>query len=209
MPIDVSEITSGTIDQTRLGGGTASSGTFLRGDQAWAVVPAAPTSMSYVLQQIDSSLTNARELAGESGVVTIDDAGAGNSLTIGIASGGIRNAKLCDSAATSIIGRAADTSSSLADIAASADDQVLRRAGGTLAFGQVGLAVIDTTGWTKVIFWFSTAPASFACPSARMARSSPPTATLQLGSPGHKTCCRRLPRQPRLQATGADAVGSD
>jgi hypothetical protein len=56
----------------------------------------------------------------------------------------VSSAKLRDSAATSV--RPAGVP---ADIAASDDDQGLRRSGGTLAFGRLGLAIIDTTGWNK------------------------------------------------------------
>ena len=50
---------------------------------------------------------------------------------------GVTNSKLRWSAATSVIGRSAATSGAPADIAASADDQVLRRSGGTVGFGTI------------------------------------------------------------------------
>lgn len=55
----------------------------------------------------------------------------------------ISNAKLRNSAATSVIGRSAGTTGDPADIAASLDGQVLRRASGTLGFGAVDLADAD------------------------------------------------------------------
>ena len=50
---------------------------------------------------------------------------------------GVTDSKLRWSAARSVLGRSAATSGAPADIAASADDQVLRRSGGTVAFGTI------------------------------------------------------------------------
>lgn len=57
-----------------------------------------------------------------------------------IPDGGITNAKLRDSAALSVVGRAANTAGNVADIAAASDGQVLRRSGATLGFGPLNLA---------------------------------------------------------------------
>jgi len=56
---------------------------------------------------------------------------------ISIADNAITDAKLRDSAATSVIGRSAGTTGDPADIAASADAQFLSRHGGTLAFAAI------------------------------------------------------------------------
>lgn len=75
---------------------------------------------------------------------------------------GVTDSKLRWSAARSVLGRSAATSGAPADIAASADDQVLRRSGGTVGFGTItpssltqwmtqGTAVTPTTG-TSVDF---------------------------------------------------------
>lgn len=69
-------------------------------------------------------------------------AGAGSGATT-IAGDAVTDAKLRNSAATSVIGRSAGTSGDPADISASADGQVLRRAGGSLGFGSVDLADAD------------------------------------------------------------------
>jgi Pectate lyase superfamily protein len=55
--------------------------------------------------------------------------------TAKLADNAVDNTKIRDSAATSVIGRGANSGGDPADIAASADDQILRRTGGTLAFG--------------------------------------------------------------------------
>jgi len=49
----------------------------------------------------------------------------------------VTDAALRNSAATSVIGRSANSTGAVADIAAAADDVVLRRSGGTLNFGPV------------------------------------------------------------------------
>jgi microcystin-dependent protein len=57
---------------------------------------------------------------------------------------GITNAKLRTSAATSVIGRSANSTGTVADIAATADGQVLKRTGAALSFGQITNAEITT-----------------------------------------------------------------
>jgi hypothetical protein len=69
---------------------------------------------------------------------------AGTVATAQIADAAVTNTKLRNSAATSVIGRATATSGSPADIIATADDQVLRRSGGTLAFGSINGAVFGS-----------------------------------------------------------------
>jgi hypothetical protein len=58
-------------------------------------------------------------------------------LTLSLLDNGITDAKLRDSAGTSVIGRAAGTVGDPADIVAVSDGDVLRRAGGTLGFGTI------------------------------------------------------------------------
>ena len=65
----------------------------------------------------------------------------GSITTAGIADGSITLVKLADATASSVLGRSAATTGPYADIASSADGQVLRRgASGVIAFGQVDLA---------------------------------------------------------------------
>jgi hypothetical protein len=67
----------------------------------------------------------------------------GTVATGGLADNGITDAKLRDAAALSVIGRAANSTGDPADIAASADGQVLRRASGVLGFGTIPTASLD------------------------------------------------------------------
>lgn len=64
-------------------------------------------------------------------------ASGGVSSDIQLADNIVLDTKLRDSAATSVIGRAAGTAGDPADIQATADGTVLKRAGGSLLFGQV------------------------------------------------------------------------
>lgn len=60
-------------------------------------------------------------------------------LTLSIADGGVTNAKLRDGLSTSVIGRFQGTDGPVADIQATADDRVLGRFGGELAFKDIAL----------------------------------------------------------------------
>lgn len=63
--------------------------------------------------------------------------GFGQVATLGLADGAVTDAKLRDSAALSVVGRAANSSGDPADIAAASDFHVLRRSGTALGFGEV------------------------------------------------------------------------
>lgn len=69
--------------------------------------------------------------------------GFGTLATGGIADDAVTDAKLRESAGVSVIGRAANSTGNPADIVASADGQVLRRAAGAVAFGALDLADSD------------------------------------------------------------------
>lgn len=62
--------------------------------------------------------------------------------TAKLAANAVTNAKLRASAPLSVIGRAADSAGDVADIAALANDTLLRRAGDVLSFGALTLAMI-------------------------------------------------------------------
>lgn len=68
--------------------------------------------------------------------------GFGTIATGGVADDAVTDAKLRNSAALSVIGRSANSTGDPADIAASADGDVLRRSGTTLGFGTVATAGI-------------------------------------------------------------------
>lgn len=65
--------------------------------------------------------------------------------SIAVATGGITNAMIRDSAALSLLGRAGATPGSVADIVAAADGQYMRRASGSLAFGAIADADLPST----------------------------------------------------------------
>jgi hypothetical protein len=62
-----------------------------------------------------------------------------NTIAADVLDASISNAKLRLSSATTVIGRSANTAGAPADIAATADGQVLRRSGGTLGFGVLNI----------------------------------------------------------------------
>jgi hypothetical protein len=81
-----------------------------------------------------------------SGTVTSVDSGTGltggpitTTGTLSVATNGISDTLLRDSAALSVIGRSANSTGDPADIAAASDHQVLRRSGTALGFGAVAL----------------------------------------------------------------------
>jgi hypothetical protein len=89
---------------------------------------------SFVTVNAEPLLTNERQAAVEATVLTLTDGGAGSTLTWAVAANGITNAKLRQGAATSIMGRSANSVGNVADIAASADGQILVRQAAALTF---------------------------------------------------------------------------
>jgi hypothetical protein len=87
-------------------------------------------------------LTDYRSIAAQVGVVSLTDAGAESSLTVGIANNGIGNLQIRQGVGTSIIGNASGSTANVADIAAGADNTTLVRAGGVLSFSALPLAAI-------------------------------------------------------------------
>jgi hypothetical protein len=67
-----------------------------------------------------------------------------------VADNSITDAKLRDSTGLSIIGRAANSSGNPADIVAASDNQVLRRSGTSIGFGQVATAGVEDAAITAV-----------------------------------------------------------
>lgn len=98
------------------------------------------TGESFVVIGASGLLTAERVLTGEATVITINDAGAGSTVTIEVTAAGITHAKIQNSAAVSVLGRSANSAGVKADIAAAANGNVLRRAANVVGFGQVDLA---------------------------------------------------------------------
>jgi len=104
-----------------------------------ATVPSVPA-----LDQVDGTIWQvplAQAMVTTGGVVTIADdrryLGHGHVDTDSIQDAAVTRAKLSAASGMSVIGRSASSSGQPADIAASADGQVLRRSGGALGFGTV------------------------------------------------------------------------
>ncbi|MBA2708831.1 MAG: hypothetical protein H0U59_13585 [Gemmatimonadaceae bacterium] len=108
-----------------------------------------------------SSVTPATETPGVAGVIGVGTTAArsdhvhplGNlsgdvttagSLATSVAANAIGDTKLRDSAAVSVIGRSANSTGDPADIAASADDQVLRRSASVVGFGTIDTASLGS-----------------------------------------------------------------
>ena len=68
--------------------------------------------------------------------------------TDAVENGAVTDAKLRDSAAVSVIGRAANSTGDPADIAASANDRVLARTGDALSFAQLTVGMAPDALWT-------------------------------------------------------------
>jgi hypothetical protein len=84
--------------------------------------------------------------------LTGDVTASANSNSTTIANDAVTNAKLRNSGACSVIGRSANSSGDPADIAASANNQVLRRVSNSLSFGAVPNAALDTdVTWAAVL----------------------------------------------------------
>lgn len=77
--------------------------------------------------------------------------GFGTVATAGVADDAITDAKLRNSAALSVIGRSANSTGDPADIATSADGDVLRRSGTTLGFGTIVPSAIGTVTTTRLL----------------------------------------------------------
>lgn len=93
----------------------------------------ASASHAHSAADITSGTLNSARLPGLTGDVTAAAGSAATSLTDNV----VTDAKLRDSAALSVIGRASNAGGDPGDIASTSDGQVLRRSGTALGFGQV------------------------------------------------------------------------
>ncbi len=91
-------------------------------------------------------------MVADTATVDVTYADATPALTFDVKDNAITDAKLRDSAAVSVVGRAANSGGDPADIAASANDTVLRRTGDALSFGglTVGMAANDLWTYAKL-----------------------------------------------------------
>lgn len=141
---DAAELVSGVLAVARLGSGTPSSGTYLRGDGVWSATSAfAAASHTHAASDINSgTLATARLGSGSASGTTVllGDSTWGLVPTGAIADDAVTDGKLRNSAALSVIGRSANSTGDPADITAGTDGHVLRRSGTSIGFGAVNLA---------------------------------------------------------------------
>lgn len=92
--------------------------------------------------------TSAPLTDGDKGDITVSSSGSAFTIDANV----VTDAKFRQSAATSLVGRSANSTGNVADIAAASDGQVLRRASGALSFGTVDTAGItnNAIGNTKI-----------------------------------------------------------
>lgn len=127
----------------------------------------APSDAEYIVGATNATLTNERlatnstsntwnlATAGQAKVeraaLTGDVTAAANSNTTTIAANAVTDAKFRQSAALSVVGRSANSTGNVADIAAASDGQVLRRSGTAVGFGAVDLASANAVTGTLPI----------------------------------------------------------
>lgn len=92
-------------------------------------------------------IPNSRQLAGEPGVVTINDEGAGGNISVTIEAHGLSYSKLRLAAPLSVLGNPDTGSAEIVGITG-VDDTVLRRTAGALNFGTLTLAMANNHLWT-------------------------------------------------------------
>jgi hypothetical protein len=117
---------------------------------------AASGSTKGFLTSADWTTFNSKQNALTTGNLTSSDitvtggtgAVIGSGTTLTIASNAVTNAKFRQSAAMTVVGRSANSTGDVADIATSADGDVLRRSGTTLGFGQIATAGITDNAVT-------------------------------------------------------------
>lgn len=105
--------------------------------------------------------------------------------TISVATNGITDALLRQSSGLSVIGRSANSTGNVADIAAASDHQVLRRSGSTVDFGAVDLAQANATTGTLPVTSGGTGQTSYTNGELLIGNSTGNTltkATLTAGS---------------------------
>lgn len=129
--------------------GVGTDGQFLQADSAsaagvrWATGGGggAPTTVDYLVRTADAGLS-AERVVTDSATVSWDWA-TGGVVTANIVANGIGNTQLRQGGALSVVGRSANSTGNLADIAATAaSGAVLRESGSTIGFGTIATAGI-------------------------------------------------------------------
>jgi hypothetical protein len=122
---------TGTLDVSNGGTGatTLTTNGVLLGNGTSAITAAAPGAASQILIANASSVPTWVAMTG--------DVQIGSTGVTAIGANKVLDTMLRQGAATSVIGRSANSTGNVADIAATADGQIFRRVGGTLGFGQL------------------------------------------------------------------------
>lgn len=136
------------------GGGTTN---FLRADGSWAAPPSGGSpawgtitgtlsSQTDLQTALDAKVPTSRTISTTAPLTGGGDLSANR--TFALSTNGISNSLFRQSAGVSVVGRATNTVGDVADIAAAADDTVLRRTGGALDFGQLTVGMAPNSVWT-------------------------------------------------------------
>lgn len=130
-------------------------GKYLRGDGAWATVAGggggAPTDADYLVRTANGSLS-AERVVTDTATISFDWATAGQARA-NIVTNSVGNTQLRQAGALSLVGRSANSTGNLADIAATAaSGAVLRESGSTIGFGTIATAGIadDAVTYAKL-----------------------------------------------------------
>lgn len=107
---------------------------------------AAPAAVPYLTVGTTASLALERAIAPDGTTITGTDGGANGSYGLSVTTNGIGNAQLRQGTATSVIGRSANSTGNVADIAASADGQFLQRSSAALTWAVPTATQITNTG---------------------------------------------------------------
>jgi hypothetical protein len=163
--ITLAKIASNAVDATKIASNAVTTAKILDNNVTLAKLPLSVTAnrvlgattagSAFAEVQIqtgmiaDGAVTAAKLGAISIGSQLLDDAVSTSKIvnlavsTAKLADNAVTDAKLRTSAATSVIGRSANTVGNVADIVASTDGQVLHRTGGTLQFGTLGSGSIS------------------------------------------------------------------
>lgn len=153
-------------------------------------------------------MTDYRSIAVQSGVVSLTDGGALSTIKIGIEANGIGNTQLRQGTAASIIGNETNAIANVADIAASADGQVLTRASGALAFALLGANPTGTIGLTAVNGTATTFPRSDGAPALSQAIAPTWTGAHTFAPAAGTPVAITSPVQNAIAITGAAGLNS-